>query len=218
MVKVGDDFAVKAYAAQIARGLGAFLSEGMGQVLVNPQFLQATTEGHPKIEVEKEQDRQSNSETVTVASKQSSLQNSGDTPALVAGDASDRSLIAWINAVQQRCQCDHIIIEAVNNFIRDKSTRFPPGEITPSQWGAIRAIAQAATSYETMMPALFAQEEGAGFLEHGRLEKVWRMRKNLLFQEISAINNQIGPDYARIFTVNLCSAMAKWASQQKKGD
>jgi len=108
-----NDFDVKAYKSRIARGVGAFLSEGFGQILVNPAFLlqknPALTKGEFQTKEEKEKKQ-------------------------------DKKLETW---VKMRAEKEHkkiVLLDSVEKSLNESENKFKGTK--PSQWGKIREFAQ----------------------------------------------------------------------------
>jgi len=108
-----NDFDIKAYKNSIARGVGAFLSEGFGQIWVNPAFLlqknPVLTKGEFQTKEEKEK-RQ------------------------------DKKLETW---VKMRVEKEHkkiVLLDSVEKSLNEFESKFKG--IKPSQWGKIREFTQ----------------------------------------------------------------------------
>ena len=200
VVQIEKSFDVSEYIAKVAKGIGVYLNEGMGKILVNPTFLKTDKELHPQIFIGKE----------SFESQEKTLK------AIIEADDSDATFLNWIKETQKRENSLHKIFVNLKQFIDEKSKKFE--DISASQWGAIRAIAQNSKSYEQMEGDLFQEnKENPGFLQHGKSEVLWskKDRKNILWKQIQSVKENIDKDYARIFTIKLCEAMAKRASQKK---
>ena len=114
------------------------------------------------------------------------------------------------------------------------------GRVTPSQWGTVRAIAVAQTSYETLDKALFEKQEEhnpssddlfsyeriikngrdvhdhhPGFLLHGVGQKTWKTEAvKDLRQKLKDVKRQYGEEAVFVFLELLASEMAKKATSK----
>ena len=148
-------------------GVGTYLNEGFGKVLVNPDFLKAGDAARLKMALEFTSD------------------GSTSLPAIKPNDSSDRVLIEWIKKIKNDEVIERDIHEKVRAFVKNKGNRFK--KITPSQWGQIRALAVSAENYTQFYDWLFtpietndvngnilaADRARAGFLLHGKSAKKW---------------------------------------------
>jgi len=199
------------FQAKIAHGVGIYRSEGMGEILVNPEFLMPQGPGdvHPKITVKKAEPGHSAPVLMSVVEK----------------DPSDQALLEWVEYEVEHASNNRKVIEKVNELVKQPIFRGIPA----SQWGAIRDIAQSSGDYSTMMEKLFEKSERGnrqedkkrkkdpGFLMHGKSEKIWqeKERREKLQKKIEEVEARIGGMYAIRFVVNLCAEMAKQASSLK---
>ena len=170
-------------AARIEQGVGEFLNEGFGRVIVNPQFLRSGRDGVLSFKITAEEKKR---------------------PALVSSvkqDSSDDLLVGWMKNMKKESEKEKEIYRSVNSFVREKG-RFFSG-ITSSQWGQIRAIAASAESVDALVDRLFrsapedAKAQGraqAGFLMHGTMSGKWK-NKDVLKDELTDKRN-LGAVYA----------------------
>lgn len=199
-IHVPDSFDLKAYCQSIEKGLGAYLSEGMGKVLVNPAFLYGTKESHPEFAKETQ---------LSHIQPQHSQED-------IRLEETSNAIFVWTENQKQKEEQNWRITKAVYDFTKSSDAEKFLGTITSSQWGSVRSEAQKASSYQEMYDALFATE--TGFLMHGKSEKEWK-KKNLrdIFQStIERFHKPSNPDATRIFTIKLCSEMAKRPSLKNK--
>jgi hypothetical protein len=202
VLKVPENFDLNTYATKIQKGIGAYRSEGMGQIIVNPSFLEADEDGHPKIKFTSENYN-------PPMYKHSGIQEK---------DSSDELVLKWLEHKHKNNENNSEILKAVNHFLAENTKKF--NGISASQWGSIRSIAQSSKNYTEMMNTLFDEqpkEKPKGFLLKGKSEKMWKTRYKNLKAEIEEMK-KIGEDCAKTYTINLCSEMAKRASQERKKD
>ena len=230
IVEVPTGFDIEKYVVLLQQGVGAYRNEGLGQLLVNPHFLDGTKENvaHPRF-----------------AAQSTSITSPAAITAICERDASDATVSNWLTHKHTQQQQDSAILKAVNDFLHAHQQIF--NKISASQWGAVRAIAQAASGYgcdcgercscsgavraiaqaasgyQDMLNKLFQgeasdrKEDRIGFLVHGKSEKEWKRlgRRNLLREALQEIKDSQGEACACRFCINLCSEMAKFASQDK---
>lgn len=99
---------------------GGFLSEGYGEILVNPSFLTQGKNGHFSL-------TQSKIDTFTPQ---------------ISHDFTDNDLIAYVKDLRDLQMCEVESANAIDDFITTHKGKF--SKVTNAQWGAIRAFAQIA--------------------------------------------------------------------------
>lgn len=99
---------------------GGFLSEGYGEILVNPSFLMQGKDNKP------------------FALNQSKI----DTFTLQTNDSTDSNLIAYVKDLRDLQMREVESANAIDDFIITHKAKF--SKVTNAQWGAIRAFAQIA--------------------------------------------------------------------------
>jgi len=190
IVEKGSVFAVKLSQSlnnqQIENGVGFHQSEGFGELLVNPFFLQSET-----AELDFPLQKIKISDWVSSTSI-----------AVVEKGAQDIVVLEYLsiqeNAVTQVFDID----KRVNDFVENKK-EFKG--ISSSQWGLVRNYAKHSSNNETLFTMLFG--EAFGCLVRGQSEKDWRKhgRREKLQEYLRALpENSIIP-----FTIKLASQMAK---------
>ncbi|MBP5586642.1 MAG: hypothetical protein J6Y92_09855 [Lentisphaeria bacterium] len=189
----------------ISRGVGVFLSEGFGQLMCNPGFLFCGKLG---------------SEAEIASSGQAESRN---------GD--DCLLLAYLDRRNREFELVKGVYDSVREFSRMNERALK--RITPSQWGAVRAIAIAQQNYSDMMDALFRKDEAhdndlsyeiiikngrvtrphhQGFLLHGKMSRKWDRRTGLaekLEESVKAVRDSLGERAACMFIEVLASQMPK---------
>lgn len=127
IIEQGSVIAVRGLCAadkeRLKRGVGGFLSEGYGQVLVNPSFLMSGCDEKPF--------------SLKIYDNQSEIQ-----PKIKAFDkdyAKDESLIKSLQELKAEQDTQERDFANVNAFIKAHGARF--AKISNAQWGALRNIA-----------------------------------------------------------------------------
>lgn len=168
---------------KIESGVGAYLNEGFGQVVVNPLFMKADSNGLlAEIKLKKPE---------TVKTEITSIKES---------DPSDALFVKWFSSQNKNYENEKKIYKAVTAFVEKNKDSFK--NITPSQWGQIRTLATRSDSLDKLKEMLFKPATGdhsydradSGFLEHGKTADKWKNCKNILENEIEN-NESLGLDY-----------------------
>jgi len=140
--------------------VGEYNSIGLGQIIVNPKFL------------EKEPDKLANEKKNTDGGRE--------------GAACDAALLKWLDAKAKEKKVEQEIAEKVNENVNGVIG----GKVTASQWGVLRAKARTAivknTSWVDFEGELFSEtvistdkwgkKELKGYLLKDRLNKIWKNR------------------------------------------
>jgi hypothetical protein len=147
-IEVKENFDVSFYSKSIEKGLGLFLSEGHGKVVINPTFL---TTKQPKF-------NKSNS------NNQESKKNSFN-----------KGIISkWLKEQQEKEKRNYELLKSVKEFIKEHKKDIKNKK---SQWGQIRSLCSANTTSQKIYEALFSQElvnnHPKGFLLHGQAKEKW---------------------------------------------
>ena len=186
--------------------VGEFKNEGFGQVIVNPEFLTANDKAESLFKVIKP--KENKEQNILFAIKED--------------DSTDELIINWFNNKQKTEQEESEIYKSIKSFIKDHLYKF--SGISPSQWGQIRAIATSAADFDEMMAWLFenthpsspdgvirSQDRAAsGFLEHGKMERLWKKGKDDFKREL--INKK---NYGTKYAIALATQMQKKAIKQE---
>lgn len=148
------------------KGIGLYRAEGLGQVLVNPSFLEADPEGQLTFKLKKAEDKSKKSEVWL---------------GFVDKHSSDKAIIDRIKARQKQEVQLVEYLSVINNFILDNKDTFKA--ITPSQWGGIRNFANSSTTKKQLEDSLFGE---TGYLSHGVAQDLWeeKRRKYILKEAI----------------------------------
>jgi len=182
--------------AAFTAGVGQYKAEGFGRVLVNPEFLSSNDEGRLDLILR---------EAEADAPPPKSSSDSG--PPL---SGQDKQLLGWLSIQHSQRVRREEILTKVNAFVCGNGQVFR--DISPSQWGQIRAEAARAKDVPGLDRALFADK--TGLLMHGVSEEKWRKggARKALHEELER-NAACGPVYA----LRLAAAMQKTV-QQKSTD
>lgn len=151
--------------AKLERGVGLFLNEGFGKVLINPAFLL--------------------SETISIASNK---QKDGEIPLPVAEikvpeELKSNTLIQYLSNAAKEEETEFKILKDVDDFITANKSIYR--KIKSSQWGGIRERAQRAGNKTQLMELIFGEtsdnkiNEEKGYLTHGVAASDWKERNRL---------------------------------------
>jgi hypothetical protein len=176
------------------QGIGSHKAEGFGKVLVNPKFL--LSEG---VEL---------GLALSPANKQVNAKD-----AIVDLQPSNHDTVVLNFLKQKQAQKSDALVlnEKINEFIKVNGAIFQ--DISPSQWGTIRAYAKHTTQWKQLSDLLFHKDFGA--LHRGQSESVWRHkdRRGILQRFL----NKVIPEANRlVFTLKLAAEMAKRTKQKKQ--
>ncbi|NPA60376.1 MAG: hypothetical protein GXO30_07970 [Epsilonproteobacteria bacterium] len=148
-IEVSKDFDVEAYSKRVERGLGLYLSEGHGKVVVNPKFL---TDKNPKFK---------NLKTYFVSESEALAPKKG-------------AINQWLQAQQKQEEQNYKLLKEVKEFIKNYKKEIRNKK---SQWGQIRSLCSAYTTDKTIYKALFSEKMAnnhkEGFLLHGQAKDKW---------------------------------------------
>jgi len=110
---LSDDFDSAEWLDSVGGTLGGYRSEGFGEVLVDPDFLE---------------------------SREPILRKSGFRMQEIVRDGEDDTLLRWIEKERKKKERELDLIAEVRSFIKEHGDDYRA--TTPSQWGAIRAFAR----------------------------------------------------------------------------
>lgn len=179
---------VPVQTATFATGIGAFRSEGFGQVLLNPEFLVA--KGYElKLGLQK------------LEAKDWVAQAVGH---LQVKSLQDQVVLDFLTRRKELDQKVFDLDKAINDFLSSKDGLAFEG-LSSSQWGTVRAYAKHSANWDTLNKLLFHETIGAFF--RGQSEKEWRRnaRRDKLKNFLAGIAEQ-----DRISaTLKLAAEMAK---------
>jgi len=151
-IEVNKDFDVKAYSEKVEKGLGLYLSEGHGKVIVNPLFL--ITE-NPKF----------NTSTEPISSESEALA------------PKEGAINQWLQTQQKQEKENYELLKEVKEFISNHNVKNKK-----AQWGQIRSLCSAYITDKKLYKALFSERivhnHQEGFLLHGQAKDKWD--KNLI--------------------------------------
>ncbi len=197
-------------SARIACGVGAYLAEGFGKLIINPAFLKNGFE-----------------------LKKCKNDSKNKSPSILSIDNdSDEQIITWFNERVTDINMHNIIYEAVVSQVEE----WHSCRITPSQWGAVRAIASSSENYGALKNCLFettktdpetkprsyedhikrkGKIQDKGFLKHGKAAEAWEKsgmaeRLEAALEKFSKHNDE---RHTLQFAVLLCAEMAKKAKK-----
>ena len=145
-VEVEKDFDVATYSQKVEKGLGLYLSEGHGKVIVNPNFL---IEKEPKFE-----------ETKRLETKEVS-KNYGE-------------INSWLQNQQDEKTRAYKILKAVKKFIKDNAKDIKNKKSQWGQIRSRCSMAQNSEEiYKALFDETEVNGHKKGFLLHGRAKEKW---------------------------------------------
>jgi len=193
----------------IQRGVGCYLAEGFGKILVNPEFLVYDSITHKA--------------GFTVSEKQKEPDaKMGILPPepVIALNPMDKLVYYFIRNSYLKEKDQIRIYKLVNEFVENsEKDRLFKNESFASQWGTIRAIATKIKDKNSLYSELFdvpTREEKEknkntkeGYLMHGVAKDKWskKGRLNRLKEFIKSLDDQ--PEMVSEAVINLASEMAK---------
>ena len=187
-------------------GVGAYLNEGFGKVLVNPEFLAFKNEDNLKGKsIYKFTNEKVKAESFNVVNKVSHL----------LANSHDSLVFKYLEMRQAQQHKQEIIYESVNNFVENSHNKFR-SDTFASQWGTIRSIAMKAKTLDELKDKLYNKPNG--YLVHGVAMDKWNEqgRLKLLKDFISVIENENFTGIAIAATINLSAEMAKKCKKEDK--
>jgi hypothetical protein len=193
IIEKGSVFAVNLSesidSSQIENGIGTHKSEGFGQVLLNPSFLQSDTA------------------ELDFSIKKIGLNDwISDKVFFTVEKCNNDAVIVNYLARQKAISVQVFDIDKkVNKFIKD----YPDfTKISNSQWGIIRNYAKNTSDNEHFKTLVFSTE--SGFMCRGQSEKEWRSkgRRDKLYEYLY-MNQEFPENYIIPFTIKLATQMAK---------
>lgn len=164
--------------------VGAFLNEGFGKVIFNPDFLDATpdTNGQAKVKL---------------LSADKGDKNYGERKSTV--------LTKFLENEQKLEKADSDIYQKVNKFVKEYEVLFKDREFA-SQWGEIRSIAAGCKSKADLANKLYNTADS--YLKHGVAAQKWDERGRLA--KLQDFVKECGDDTAAPRAViQLAAEMAK---------
>jgi len=186
---------------KITKGVGSYLNEGFGKVLVNPEFLAyfKDKQGEATLKLEKEK---------IVTNSQSINSGPNSLPL-------DDSIFEYLEKQKALKENLLVIYESVNTYVDNKHTNFR-GDAFASQWGTIRSIAMKAKTVKELKDKLY--DNPNGYLVHGVAKDKWIERKRLedLKGFISGFDNENPKGNAIEAVINLSAEMAKKCKEDKR--
>lgn len=134
-------------SVQIDKGVGAYLSDGLGQLIINPSFLQTDEDGK-----------------ITF-----NLKGGNNHIPINSTDATPSKLVKWVMFLEKEADKTLDIEKSAIDFI-DQNFHLFKG-MTSSQWGHIKKSAKQFKKYDDLETYLFHKD--VGYLFHGVNEKVF---------------------------------------------
>ncbi len=175
---------------KIKNGVGLFLNEGFGKVLINPEFLKSQdSTGKSIYSYDKTNDRT-------------------DKPLIKIGCSSlplDDLVLQYLKKQQIDKANQAVVFKDVNLFVKVNQGKFKEGRFA-SQWGAIRAKAMKAVSTTELKNELFDTDKG--YLVHGVAKDKWSESGRL--DALKSFIEKFKPtELTTVAVINLAAEMAK---------
>jgi len=146
-IEVSENFDVEDYSKRVEEGLGLYLSEGHGKVVVNPLFLATKNPEFTKVESNYKEDDKGFEEGV---------------------------VSAWLKAQQKQEKENYKLLKEVKEFIQKYKKEVKNKK---AQWGQIRSLCSAFVESDKLYTELFSEEiihnHQRGFLLHGQAKDKW---------------------------------------------
>jgi len=182
--------------SKIEEGVGEYQNEGLGNVILNPIFLQ-DDDAKIKTKIKTKNDKNDKKSTNQKLKKDS-----------------NNIIEKWLIHQRELEKKEKAIYENVKKFSDEYKNKFK--KITASQWGQIRAIATEAKNFEELKKKLFKEvtttsEDGktrsedrqnSGFLEHGQKAKDWNAGKSILEKNLDE-NKKFGTEYCVVLATQM---------------
>ncbi len=182
----------------ILRGVGSYISEGLGAVVINPEFLKTDTNGALIY-------------TVKEAKLPAEKKNGHPGNNLQSLSADEERLLCLLKSLNEKKQKDQNTIKLKYEFNENFGEDFR--KLSSSQWGGVREIASRSENYDQLINKLFGST--GAYLMHGIAKEQWdkNNRREKLQNFLIRINRDKECDPVE-FTMLLSSFMAKQASQK----
>lgn len=190
---------------QVERGLGAYLNEGFGRVLVNPEFLAYT------------EDERGTAVFHLVEGDRPEMKGTDQKTEILPVDEFDTSVLDYLKKQKEKKDDQLEIYRCVNEFVTKHASRFRSDSFA-SQWGTIRSIAMQAASKQGLCNTLFKkvkkEEKGKeGYLVHGVAAERWEGNK---IKDLEKFIGGLPEEIAAETVVNLAAEMAKKCKKEDK--
>ncbi len=178
----------------IKKGIGLFLNEGFGKVLINPEFLKSSERTDIGEAIYKIKLKAEDSLTEKISPSQIKVPESLNENAIFS------YLIRSLKAEEQK----QAIYSKVNNFVEDNKSLFKnSNEQFASQWSTIRTKAMQKETKQDLFDALFSTD---GYLMTGQSSIKW---KNAQKQNLKEFLVNLEESIALKTMINLSAEMAK---------
>ncbi len=169
--------------------VGAYISEGLGRVIWNPEFLACSEHGKWNIKLKKWEVLKPEFE------------------------ATETPLVKQLQSIKKEIDNKKKLMKAILDFLDKDAKSYK--DITSSQWGQVRSRAQRASCWEDLFKSLFDTQDG--FLMKGvGAVKMWSKRNlnGKLKKHLEGVKNEFGTEYL----VKLAAEMAKWKQRHDKNE
>ena len=202
-------------STEIKKGVGLYLNEGFGKVLINPEFLKTSdsiTKGEAHFAPVPIEKYNKNNQSKT-------LSEEIEIPETLKNDSVILYLIKSLKEEEEQ----QVIYTKVGEFVDQFGNLFPKGgDKFGSQWGTIRTKALLSASKQELHDALFKKADNKdeakhikeGYLVCGQSASKWEGKR---IKSLEGFLTDLKPEIALKTIINLSSEMTKLC-QQKGGD
>lgn len=180
--------------------IGEFKSEGLGGVLINPDFLM------------EEYFSQKKPESISLHDSQLNIQR------FESNDDYDDNVFKYLKRINKKEEQEALIYSACIKF-RDKEKKIYGSGITNSQWGSIRNIAKECSGKNELVNRLF--EGNMAYLNHGVAKDNWdkKERREKLRKAVkSNFDGYIKNGYSKLYDDEIPEVVEKLASLFQKNN
>lgn len=177
--------------ASTEKGIGLFVNEGFGRVLINPSFLKAVGES-------------AESKYAFIGLPEGNTQQEPVSTDSVSEH--DKMLLLFLKQQKNQKQEEQDIYRKVNEFTEHQNFRQWRG--MASQWGSIRMKAMVHADKQKLFDALFKEPDG--YLVHGVAKEKWEGKKLSTFKKFfEELLKDADNKTAQKIIINLAAEMAK---------
>jgi len=184
--------------AKIEHGVGSYLNEGFGQVLINPEFLESKDEKGTAVFNLLKADEKS---TKIVINKSATI------PKIESKE--DDCVYDYLKRQNKIKENQSKIYSCVNDFVKDNFSNYK-GNSFSSQWGTIRSLAMQAKDIKWLCDKLFKSNKG--YLVHGIAAERWEGTNE---KKLNSFIKKLPADIAVEAVLNLSAEMAKKSKMEE---
>ena len=147
-IEVSKDFDVEAYSQRVERGLGLYLSEGHGKVVVNPHFLATKNPEFTQLESGYKED---------------------------SNGLKEGAISVWLKAQQKQEEQNYKLLKEVKEFISNHNVKYKKSQWGQIR-SLCSAFVDSNNLYEALFSEEMVHNHQRGFLLHGQAKDKWDSR------------------------------------------